>query len=89
MNQNYTSIKISTKDLRLFLRRINKCIRDLDSSIKSVTINDPAFELGPEPLQKLSDLIYCKAIQRINSPIISVDERMESEDPEIIINELI
>lgn len=89
MNQNYPSIKISTKDLRLLLRRINKCIRDLDSSTVNTNNgnanNNPASQLGPEALQKLSDLIYSKAVQGIYLQ----DEMVANEDPEIILSELI
>lgn len=84
MNQNYPSVKISTKDLRLFLRRINKCIRDLDSTLSIHDDHSAVFKLDPEPLQKLSDLIYCKAVQRIDLP-----DQVMNEDPEMIINELI
>lgn len=88
--ENFPSIKVASKDLRLLLRRINKCIRDLEVNNFSSSNVDP----------QINDLIYSKAFEKIandnnkNSDIImnsSSDsgDSSDSSEPSNILNELI
>lgn len=88
MDQNYSPLPISIKELRLLLRRINKSIRDLDSSLSE---SQNPLQLDPESLRKLSDLIYSKALQKVGKKHINDYNFIGSidEDPANILNELI
>lgn len=74
-NFYFPSVPLPTKDLRLLLRRVNKCIRDLNESLNDVTsiVESKEQEMScfggvdSEHLSKLADLIQVKAIQKINS----------------------
>lgn len=55
----FPTVQVPIKDLRLILRRINKCIRDLgDLDSTAANNSDP-------DLQEISNLIYSKAFERI------------------------
>ena len=96
----FPSIPVSTKDLRLLLRRINKSIRDLNSDLNDYSFADAdtnslqSFEaqqgLDTDSLNKLSDLIQLKAMQQIdvlpsNEPV----EQENTEDPFEIMKQLL
>lgn len=86
MDQNYSALPISIKELRLLLRRINKSIRDLDSSLSE--FQNP-LQLDPESLCKLSDLIYSKALQKGGKREKDNFNVFIDEDPANILYELI
>lgn len=85
MDQNYPSLPISIKELRLLLRRINKSIRDLDSSLSE---SHTPLLLDPDSIHKLSDLIYSKALQKVGKNQNNFNGEID-EDPANILNELI
>lgn len=57
MEQTYPSLPLSIKEIRFLLRRINRCIREIDRT----TVQIPSVE-SPQAF----DLIYAKAQQIIN-----------------------
>lgn len=96
----FPSIPVSTKDLRLLLRRINKSIRDLNSDLNDYTFADAdtnslqSFEaqqgLDTDSLNKLSDLIQLKAMQQIDVlPSNEPAKQGNTEDPFEIMKQLL
>lgn len=61
------SIQVPIRDFRLFIRRMNKAIRDLDYSIQNDNLTQ--FNLKPDDLKKVSDLIHLKVMHEISNPI--------------------
>ena len=86
MDQNYPSLGVTTKDLRLLLRRINKSIRDIND-LNIASNNASIMMVDPETLHKLSDLIYLKALKKSSFNFLDINEDDKSMDD--IINELI
>lgn len=78
----FPTVQVPVKDLRLILRRINKCIRDLGDL-------DPTNSSNSDPdLQKITDLIYSKAFERIADTTAS-KKYNDNESADAIFNELI
>ena len=75
--ENFPSVQVPLKDLRLLLRRINKCIREL-GNVDATRVSD-----DPES-QQIANLIYSKAYEMM-SPNGS-NNSDESADPNDLIN---
>lgn len=85
----YPSLPVSIKDIRFLLRRMNRCIRDIDESLSD-------NQLTPHPSQiitaKISDLIYSKAQKIIYGRKAEAEANRENnvfDDNSNIFNELI
>ena len=97
MEQSYPSLKASLKDVRFLVRRVNRCIRDIDLTLP----DEPDAIQFHEYFPKISALISARAQQKIYerhfSELLSVEgvkeeekgENKRSESDDDILNELL
>ena len=78
MLQNYPSVQIPTKELRLFLRRINKIVKDLEDSPIDAVADDVLSS-------QISNLIIKKATEMKSV----ASDNLQSDEFSEILNELI
>ena len=82
--ESFPSIQVPLKDIRLLLRRINKCIRDLGA-------RDDSLSNSGQDAQHITDLIYSKVFERLanfKKEISKSNNENENENLNIF-NELI
>lgn len=80
MHQHYPSVQIPIKELRLFLRRINKVVKDLETEESNVNdkVDDVTFS-------QISSLVIRKATEMKSNSA----ENQKNDEISEILNELI
>ena len=80
MHQHYPSVQIPIKELRLFLRRINKVVKDLETEESNVN-----YKVDDVTFSQISSLVIRKATEMKSNSA----ENQKNDEISEILNELI